>query len=237
MTFIDFIKMTVKSVLRKKTPVTFGDFARIEPVSRFLGTERGKPIDRQYIDAFLNAERKQIRGSALEVGELRYVPRFGHDILRQSVLAISPKAVSSHIGLEELIIADLSLPETVPEGDFDCFVCTQTLNFIYDFKSAIQSARRLLKPGGSFIGTVAGISPISRYDADRWGDYWRFTEMSLGRLLTEIFGPNITIRSYGNALTAQAFLQGLCCEDFPDYSVFEKNDKDFPVVIGFVAIR
>ncbi len=98
-----------------------------------------------------------------------------------------------------------------------------------------MSARRLVRRGGTFIGTVPGISQISRYDADRWGDYWRFTDMSLSRILKESFGPDITITSYGNSITAQAFLQGLCCEDFPDKAIFDHNDKDYPLLLGFVA--
>jgi hypothetical protein len=81
----------------------------------------------------------------------------------------------------QVIVADLSKPETLPEGKFDCFVCTQTLNFIYDVKGAIAGAHHLLKAKGVFLGTVAGYcTQVSRYDAARWGNYWRLSESTMG---------------------------------------------------------
>ncbi|GEM_PF-2898356 len=66
---------------------------------------------------------------------------------------------------------------TLPSNTIDCFIVTQTLNFIYDVKSAVRGIFHMLKDGGIILATVAGISQISRYDMDRWGDYWRFTDL------------------------------------------------------------
>lgn len=50
---------------------------------------------------------------------------------------------------------------------FDSFVCTQTLNVISDVDGAVRGARIFLSPAARSAGTVAGISQISRYDAER----------------------------------------------------------------------
>ena len=97
---------------------------------------------------------------------------------------------------------------------------------------------KLLRDGGVFLGTVSGNSEISRYDMDRWGDYWRFTNLSLKKLFTEYFREeNITIQTYGNVFAANAFLQGLALEDIEDKSLLNENDPDYQVTLGIRAVR
>lgn len=95
----------------------------------------------------------------------------------------------------------------------------------------------VLKPGGVLLGTVAGLSQISRYDMYRWGDYWRFTDMSLKRLLSDCFKGGVNVTPYGNLEAALAMLLGFCVEDFNDKSVLEKQDPDYQIIIGFRAIK
>ena len=54
--------------------------------------------------------------------------------------------------------------------------------FIYDLKKVVFNIHRMLKPGGVALVTVAGISQISRYDAENWGSYWGFQRDSLKKL-------------------------------------------------------
>jgi hypothetical protein len=132
------------------------------------------------------------------------------------------------------MVADLSKPETLPQGKFDCFVCTQTLNFIYDVKGAIAGAHRLLKTKGVFLGTVAGYcTQVSRYDAARWDDYWRLSESTMRRLLSEVFDNAPEVTSYGNSLAAQALIQGVSVEDLPNRALLNRKDEDYPVIVGF----
>src|SRR4051812_1171501 len=57
--------------------VDWGDLRRTTPVSRAFGFERGKPVDRHYIEAFLDTCRDDVKGRVLEVGDANYPPRFG----------------------------------------------------------------------------------------------------------------------------------------------------------------
>lgn len=230
----DKVKKVVKMLIRRHSPVVFGDLSRVAPVSHEFGLERGYGIPRCYIDGFIARNATSIAGEVLEVGEPRYARSLGH-AARCTVLAPSAGAVQSVDGSSDVLIADLSNPSSLPEERFDCFICTQTLNFIYDVKAAVEGAHRLLKPGGTFLGTVAGIQQISRFDMDRWGDYWRFTNKSLDRLLHGTFGEDVTVSCMGNALAAQLILQGVCVEDLPDRSVLTPVDEDYQAIIGFVA--
>lgn len=86
--------------------------------------------------------------------------------------------------------------------------------------------------------TVSGISQISRYDMDRWGDYWRFTDLSIRKLMESVFGEgNVEIVTFGNALAATAFLQGLAIDDLPDTSLLDKKDLDYQITIGIKATK
>jgi len=127
---------------------------------------------------------------------------------------------------------------TLPEHTIDCFICTQTYNFIYDIKNAIAGSHYLLKHDGVLLATVSGISQISRYDMERWGDYWRFTDLSAKLLFEECFGQgNVEIETFGNVLAAKSFLDGLAVEDLPDRTMLDVVDNDYQITIGIKAVK
>lgn len=217
---------------RRSSPVIFNDLGRVKPASPIFGLERGTPIDRHYIEDFLSAHSKSIRGKSIEVGDDIYSRKFGQSGVETHTLLFGDGASSG----TNAVRGDLTKPESLPDSVFDCFVCTQTLNFIFDTKSAVAGAAKLLKPSGVLLGTVSGISQISRYDMDRWGDYWRFTDLSIKKLLDPCF-RSVESRTYGNALAASAFLQGLAVEDLPDKALLEEIDHDYQLLIAFKAVK
>jgi hypothetical protein len=204
------------------------DLKSVEPVSRTFGLDRGTPIDRYYIEAFLNSQRELITGHVLEIAESRYSKEFGHNISSFEVLHVQshPKAT---------IVGDLTQPSTLPADRIDCFICTQVFNFIFDFERAIEGAYHVLKPGGVLLATVAGISQVSRYDADRWGHFWSFYPQGIQRSFENVFGKeNVKVTSYGNSLSAIAFLKGLACDEL-SADELDYYDRDYPVSISIVA--
>jgi hypothetical protein len=85
--------------------------------------------------------------------------------------------------------------------------------------------------------TLSGISQISRYDMDRWGDYWRFTDASARRLFAKPFGDsNVTIRVWGNVLAAMAFLHGLAAVELTADEL-NYHDSDYPVTVSVRAVK
>ncbi|MCM1038077.1 MAG: class I SAM-dependent methyltransferase [Ruminococcus sp.] len=196
------------------------------PASRLFGTERGKPIDRYYIEMFLDNHKKWIRGDSLEIAETTYSVKYGEDRLKNAYML--------HVDGwgENALKGNLETGEGIEENRFDTVIITQTLMFIYDIQSAARNTYRMLKPGGTALITVAGISQISRYDADNWGSYYSFHEDAVRRLFEPLFTKEKTeILSYGNVKTAVSLLYGLCCEDLK-VSDFQTNDPDYPVIIG-----
>ncbi|MDQ2927019.1 MAG: class I SAM-dependent methyltransferase [Pseudomonadota bacterium] len=146
------------------------------------------------------------------------------------------KPVDRHY-IESFLRQHATDADDVPGDSFDCFICTQTLTYIYDVKGALATIQRILKPGGVLLVTVPGISQMSPYDRDRWGEYWRFTAQSLGRLLGDAFGnQNVTVESYGNVLASTAFLQGLCAGDL-SRNELEHRDQRYQMLIAGRAVK
>ncbi len=220
----------MKRLVREKAPVNVQDLTRIHPVSSNFGWERGTPIDRYYIENFFRANTQSIRGRILEVGGAYYSRRFaGGKAESFEVLHATPENKAA------TMIGDLTDTATLPENSFDCFICAQTLQYIFDVRKAVEGAHYLLKPGGVLLATVPGISQISRYDAPRYGEYWRFTADSLQRLFEPVFRGGLEIKSFGNVMAATAFLQGIAIEDLPDLSLLDKHDPDYQLLLTIRA--
>jgi SAM-dependent methyltransferase len=194
------------------------------------------PIDRYYIEKFIQNYLVRVCGRGLEVGELRYLNMVGTNVSEKSILVPEAGIARRERGAG-LTVGDLAAPDSLPLAAFDTFICTQTLQLIYDVRAAIRGSFQLLAPGGTLLGTVPGISQISRYDMDRWGDHWRFTTLSIAKLLAEEFGEHVKVESFGNTVAAQAFLIGAAVEDLPDRAILDYHDDDYQMVIGFCAVK
>jgi glycosyltransferase involved in cell wall biosynthesis len=211
--------------------VDFGDLRRVQPLSQEFGYDRGRPVDRYYIENFLASRASDIRGRVLEIGDDSYTRQFGGEqvTIRDVLHAFegNPQAT---------IVADLARADHIPANTFDCLILTQTLHLLYDIRAAIQTLHRILKPGGVLLATVPGISQIS---IDEWADswYWAFTVLSIRRLFEETFAAeNLEIQVHGNVLAATAFLNGLAaeelCQDELDYA-----DPHYQLLITIRAIK
>jgi len=212
--------------------VRFGDLRRIAPFSRSWGFDRGLPLDRYYIERFLSAHALDIRGRVLEIQDDTYTRKFGGDRVTKSDVL---HAVEGN--LQATIVADLTCAHHIPSDTFDCVILTQTLQFIYDIRTAVKTLYRILKPGGVLLATVPGISQISRHDMDRWGDYWRFTTLSAQRLIERVFPEaDISVNVYGNVLTATAFLHGLAIQELRQEEL-DYKDPDYEVLIAVRAVK
>lgn len=210
-------------------PCRLDDAERLAPLSRRFGFDRGTPVDRRYIERFLDENRARVHGIALEIADNAYSSRFGGSaVTRYEVLHKDNKWPA------RTLAGDLEVADSLPENYVDVFIRTQVLPFLFDVPMAIGNIHRVLKPGGAVLCTLPGISQISRYDAERWGDYWRFTPQGARRLFEARFAE-ATITTYGNCLAAKAFLDGLAVEDFADPALLDAHDADYPVIIAVMA--
>jgi hypothetical protein len=219
----------MKFLKRLMKPVSWKNLRTTTPVSDVFGFDRGTPIDRYFIDRFLQKNASHIRGRVLEIGEDTYTKKFGMPGVTSEVLHFE-KGNS-----KATIIGDLTRKETLPAGMIDCFICTQTFNFIYDFKQAIAGAHHVLKKDGVLLATLAGLCQISKYDMERWGDYWRFTTRSAEEVFGEVFGKdNISVAYHGNVLVATSLLHGLSAEELTAEEL-TTLDPVYQIIITVIA--
>ena len=212
--------------------IRFGQLRRLKPFTKDYGNSRGLEIDRYYIEKFLSEHEEDIHGHVLEIKHNTYTRKYGGDrVIKSDVLHKvegNPDAT---------IIADLSSADHLPSNAFDTIIFTQTLQFIYDIKSTVATLYRILKPGGVILATASGMAQISREDFEQWGEYWRFTSMSMRLLFEEVFPKeNVSAKTYGNVLSAISFLQGLAVEDLKKKEV-DANDPNYELIIAIRAVK
>jgi SAM-dependent methyltransferase len=213
--------------------LSFGSFYRVTPISPIFGIDRGFPIERYYIERFLDTYRRDVRGRCLELGDATYIKKFGDDRVTQAdvlhVVAGNPEAT---------VIADLTDADHIPSDSFDCIIFTQALQMIYDMKAALRTLHRILKPGGVLLLTSHGISKIGRrLGRDPWGEYWHITAQAATRLFDETFpGATVEVGTYGNVLAAMCALHGVVAEEVANTEL-DVLDPDYEVIVTVRAMK
>jgi SAM-dependent methyltransferase len=207
--------------------IDFGDLARIKPVSEGFGFRRGTPVDRFYIEGFLDRHRADIKGRVLEIADDDYSRRFGSGIVQQDILNVTEVPGTT-------IVGDIAADGVLPPDSFDCIILTQTLQYLYEAPRAVSRIHNALKPGGIALATVPAISPVDHND---WEWYWLFTERSARRMFEDAFGHgNVEVEVFGNAFAATCFIQGVAQEDV-GRQWLQPKDPSFPVNITIRARR
>jgi SAM-dependent methyltransferase len=210
----------------------FSVLRTVRPYRKNFGWTRGKCVDRYYVEQFLSQHRRDIRGRALEIGENQYMARFGGDrVSKADVLDYVQRAGVT-------LVADLRSAPEIADDSFDCILCTQTLMHIYNLHDAVKTLRRTLAHGGVALVTLAGISQIVPASmAGGVEDYWRFTAASARALFGEVFGDeNVEVQTFGNVLTAVAFLHGLVVDELTP-AEFAHHDPDYPLIVAVRATK
>lgn len=193
----------------------WASLGRTKPVSRW-GSDRGTPVDRWYIERFLNAHQGDVRGRVLEVLEDLYATRLGAATV--DILDIDPANSSA------TIVGDVCDPTLLPGNAFDAIILTQTLQFLPDPHRALVNLVAALRPGAIMLVTVPAVSRVAD-DLDRW----RWTPKGL-RELTADLGCELEVIGAGNVLACRAFLMGLAAEDLPA-TALRVDDRAFPLVV------
>lgn len=211
--------------------VSMGDLNRLEPFSKKFGFDRGGPVDRYYIEQFLQSESANIRGRVLEIGDNTYTMKFGGENIEKSdILHVDESNPAA------TFVGDLSNAPHLPDNTFDCIVLTQTLHYIYNFNAALKTCHRILKPKGTLLLTTPGLTPSAyRIWDDAW--LWSFTEKAMKKIMAETFpGETIDVNNYGNVLTAASLLYGMG-EGEISQKQLDFHDPKFQVIITVKAVK
>jgi SAM-dependent methyltransferase len=185
-------------------------------------------VDRWYIERFLADHKAWITGRVLEVKDSGYTDRFGTAVTERGVLDVdagNPLAT---------YMVDLATGDGLPADHFDCFILTQTLQYVFDVRAAVEQVRRTLRPEGTVLATLPVVSRITDPPLTDW---WRFTPLAAWRLFADAFGEaNVVVRGRGSVLTQVAFLEGLAIEELePPHVVVD--DERFPLIVTVCATK
>jgi SAM-dependent methyltransferase len=203
---------------RARARLTLG----ISPLSYRWGHDRGNPLCRAYLDQFLQEFSPDIKGHCLEFQKDHYATRYGGSAVdKLDILHVddsNPLAT---------IIADLTRTNHIPSNHFDCIICTHVLHIIFELDVVVSELYRVLKQGGVLLVAVPAVAMID----STCQDFWRFTPDGLAKMLAKCFRPeNVTVRSYGNSLTAAGQVRGLVAQEFSK-AVLNYHDPRFAVEV------
>lgn len=206
------------NILKARLQITIGR----QPLSQVWGLDRGLPIHRFYLGQFLEESSSAIRGHSLEFQDDSYTNRYGGTAVNRSdILHLD------HSRPRATIVADLTKPNDIPSDVFDCIICTHVLHVVFELDKMISELHRILKPGGTLLVAVPHISMCG----PRSHELWRFTPEGLSAVLGQAFGAeNVTVRAYGNSLTAAGELRGLVAHEFSEGEL-NYHDQRFAVEV------
>ena len=204
------------------------NYSKIKRVSKKFGFDRGLPIDRFYIDKYLDKNlSKSTYQNGLEVGGVQYLEKF--KVAKKTAL-LHPEYLISEGHGDQALVVDLNKKfKNIGDEKFDLIIATNVLNFVEEPHLALNTFQELLVPGGLLIISVSASMPISEFDKNRWGDFWRFSLQGL-RLILGKTDMDFEIEYRGNFRATIAFLCGMATEECPEIDLLDLDDE-FPITI------
>jgi hypothetical protein len=215
----------LRSLIRGYERPRWGNLRRTVPFSATYGFERGTPIDRYYLHAFLTQQQHLITGDVLEVQTDAYAQRFGRGVRRADTFDIVPSPDVTYV-------CDFSHCEgAIPNRAYDCLLLPNTLPHFRELESALSNAIRVVRPGGAIVASAAGLLPLT-------GDvpeYWRLSPDGWRERLSAAWpGATLEISGHGNCLTAVAAQLGLALEELTPAEL-DAHDPRYPVLTTIVC--
>jgi SAM-dependent methyltransferase len=209
-----------RCLLRGLPVPRWGNLRRVKPMSASYGFDRGTPLDRYYLHAFLCANQALITGRVLEVQLPSYTKRFGQRVQESHSVDINPAFGATYT-------CDLADAPRIPSDYYDCFLLPNTLQHVEALRPALRTMLRVTKPGGTLLASAAGFLPL----IPDGGDYWRLSAQGWSRLLAEEWpGNEIAVESHGNCLAAIAAMHGLAQEELSAEEL-DVEDPRYPVLV------
>ncbi|MBW4613769.1 MAG: class I SAM-dependent methyltransferase [Desmonostoc vinosum HA7617-LM4] len=203
--------------------VEWGDLKKAVPICQAFGLTRGTPIDRYYINQFIEEIRSQVFGNLLEVGGTPKDKDF-----YQINSSTSSKILNLEAGLGVDIVGDVHDVSIIEPESFDSVISVNVLEHCYAPWIAVENIYTWLKPGGKCFITVPSAIRVHTTP----GDYWRFLPDGVGWIFKNFSRQQLYV--YGNPISVIASYHGIAAEELTieELDVFH---PDYPVVTCIVA--
>jgi Methyltransferase domain len=205
--------------------VDWGHLRRPFPVCQRFGFSRGTPIDRYYLDRFLDEVREEVRGDVVEIGgksSNREVYGFG-GVASYRGFDVRPRRGVELVGRAEDLMA-------LPELSFDTIVAFNVLEHCAAPWVVVENMRRWLRTGGKVLCMVPNIQRVHRMP----DDYWRPLPAAFEQMFAD--WSRRKLRVYGNFIATIAALAGIASEEL-EPAELDAEHPDYPVSTCIVATK
>jgi hypothetical protein len=199
----------------------WGNLRRTRPFSEFFGFDRGTPVDRYYLNAFLDQHRDLITGDVLEIQSPGFTRRFGQRLRATDSVDIVAQ-------MNPTYVCDLAKSQgIIPSDRYDCFLLPNTLSVLKNLDGCLEQALRVVRPGGVILASTAGMVPLTP-DVE---EYWRMSEHGWREVFARVWPScDVSVEAHGNCLTAVAACYGLALEELTEEEL-RVRDPRFPVLV------
>ncbi len=211
------LKSVARPVIRRLSPPPVLPSAPAEP------DPAAKTVSRHFIDQFLQANRDAVSGRVLELSSCPLIDSSGGE---------SATVVDHFEFPQDEDSSDAEFWKDLPSAHYDCAIVVETLEGIFDLRTAAREIARILKPGGTLLATATTTGALG--PRENRPVYWRLTPVSLGRLFEEVFGKDsVTTDAFGNYRTCLASLAGIPVEEIETEALAESS----PLFVQGVTLR
>ncbi|TRU96281.1 MAG: methyltransferase domain-containing protein [Microcystis wesenbergii Mw_QC_S_20081001_S30D] len=203
--------------------LNWGDLKKSVPICHVFGLTRGKPVDRYYLNKFIQEIKPQIVGKILEIGGTSKDKDFYGINLGSSyqIMNIEP-------GLGIDIVGDAHDGSIIKPESFDSIITFNVLEHCYAPWQVVENIYTWLKPGGKCFVMVPSAQRLHAIPRDYWRPLpdafaWMFRKFSQQKLYV-----------YGNPISVIASYHGIATEELTTEEL-DAFHPDFPVATCIVA--
>ncbi|HXH84702.1 MAG TPA: glycosyltransferase [Candidatus Tectomicrobia bacterium] len=202
-----------------------GSWGQVEGVAAFQRREVGtwaESAERYYVERFLAQHAADWNGDVLVI------------------TATEPGPIADVItGLNRSRASRIARPadlRTMPDASTDGVIVIDALHAVWDVRQALADIRRVLRPDGVVLAALPAVR-VSPEKGEGDGDYWRFTEAAVRRLLADVFPPETsTVSVHGNVAVCAAAVAGVGV-DVLTPAERDRVDPMFPLVYCVRAVN
>lgn len=208
-----------------KDSLDWGNLRRTNPICQAFGFLRGEPIDRYYLNQFVEKIRPEIVGNIMEIGAIANA---------KAAYQLSDNASYCVLNIEkwseEDIVGDAHDISIIKPETFDTILLFNVLEHCYAPWIVIENIHTWLKPGGKCFASVP--SAVKIHDTPQ--DYWRPLPDAFNWMFRNFSQKEI--RTYGNPLTVIATYHGIAKEELTTEELNTLH-PDYPVITCIAATK
>jgi len=203
--------------------IDFGDFKRLTPFCSEFGHSRGTPIDRYYLNKFIDEISNDVVGDALEVGGVKRNQQLYGFMRAKSYRALD---ISKRAGVD--IVGDVHNPNIVENNSLDSVIIFNVLEHCEKPGVVVENIYNWLKDGGKVFCMVPNAQRIHGTPKD----FWRPLPDAIDSIFARF--PTRKLFIYGNPVATIASLMGVAAEELSSEDLDSANNE-YPVATCIFA--